>query len=146
MTGFIVTTHGDLCFGIKSASEMIGCTNQNTEFFSLSNDGMETFEKDLGEVFARMHGKFERLIVFTDLFGATPYNTARRIIHDRGYNDVIVTGINLGSYMETELSSTFIEDTDELAQKALEAGQNGVMLITPEDNPGETAEIGEDDL
>jgi len=71
------------------------------------------------------------VLVLTDMFGATPSNVACTLSQQD--NVLVVAGLNLPmllkvfNYPQLELS--------ELAQRAVEGGQQGVMLSSPEKCP-----------
>lgn len=146
MIGFIVTSHDQFCIGIKSASEMIGCLNDNCEFISLTNDNMGCFKKEFEEKLTEMHKKYADVIVFTDILCATPYNTASQVIHEHGYKDLVISGVNMNMFMEATLSSSFIENIDELAEIAVKSGKNGITLLDVNGEKPELKEEAEEEL
>ncbi len=67
------------------------------------------------------------VLVLTDLYGATPSNIATRLSNPRVR---IVTGLNLPMLMRV-LNYPHL-DLDELAEKAVSGGREGVFLVTQE--------------
>lgn len=70
----------------------------------------------------------EGVLVLTDLFGSTPCNVARKLIPQN--NIRIVSGLNLSMLIRV---MNYPDLTlDELAEKAISGGQEGIKLIGTE--------------
>ena len=67
------------------------------------------------------------VLVLTDLYGATPSNIAMRLMNSRVR---IVTGLNLPMLMRV-LNYPHL-DLDQLVEKAVSGGREGVFLVTQE--------------
>mgnify|MGYP002624034797 CR=1 FL=1 len=132
MVGFLVSTHSNLCYGFRDAAAMIGCSYENVDYLSLTEEGIDIFEERMNQKVREMHEKYEHLIVLTDLMSATPYNVASRVIYHQGYeDDYVVAGTNLGLFMELVIASQFEDDVKELAEKAEPTGKDSVCLVHP---------------
>lgn len=71
MIGGIIATHAGLANGFLEAVEMIAGKQENLLAVSLrEGDGLEILIERLQKAAAAMEG--EELVIFTDLFGATP--------------------------------------------------------------------------
>lgn len=64
------------------------------------------------------------VLILTDLYGATPSNVTTRL--DAGNNIKIISGLNLPMLIRT--INYFSLELDELAEKVLEGGKNGIMI------------------
>ena len=146
MVGFLVSTHSNLCYGFADAAAMIGCSYENVEYLSLTEEGIDLFEERMTEKIKAMHEKYTQLIVLTDLMSATPYNIACRVIYHLGFNeDYVVAGTNLGLFMELVISSQFEEDVRVLAEKAEASGKDSICLIHPASYYGVQEEAEEEE-
>lgn len=75
MIGGIIATHAGLANGFLEAVEMIAGKQENLLAVSLrEGDGLEILIERLQKAAAAMEG--EELVIFTDLFGATPFHAA----------------------------------------------------------------------
>ena len=73
MIGGIIATHAGLANGFLEAVEMIAGKQENLLAVSLrEGDGLEILIERLQKAAAAMEG--EELVIFTDLFGATPFH------------------------------------------------------------------------
>ncbi len=92
--GFIVG-HGSFPSGLKSALELI--TGPNPNLMSMDTEG----DENLREYRRRIQGKLEhidpdKLILFTDLLGGSPYQNALVALEEMGLTDVpVFSGANL---------------------------------------------------
>jgi PTS system ascorbate-specific IIA component len=71
----------------------------------------------------------EEVLVITDIMGATPSNVASRLInHSHSLKDVqVVTGVNLPMLLRA--ISHRHEPIEQIVEKSLQGGQQGVMKI-----------------
>lgn len=79
---------------------------------------------------ARLRGRLDEgdgVLVLTDLYGATPSNVARRLTDEDGVR--VVAGVNLP--MLVRVLNYPRLPLEELTQKALSGGRDGVLLCDP---------------
>ena len=77
MTGGIVISHGDYSRGMVQALEMIAGKQEKLAAVSLrEGEGLMELTEKIREAIAQMGGG--DVILFTDMFGATPCNAADR--------------------------------------------------------------------
>jgi len=81
------------------------------------------------ELLAAIGGR--EALIFTDMFGATPCNAARRVAD--GVRVRVVAGVNVPMLWRTLCYRALT--LDELVQKALEGGTKGVMHVPPDQTP-----------
>ena len=67
----------------------------------------------------------EGVIIFTDLIGGTPFNTAAQLGRDRE-NVRILAGTNLPMLVEVVMSRKFMDDLDGLVDSLLQTGKEQV--------------------
>ena len=92
MIGGIIATHAGLANGFLEAVEMIAGKQENLLAVSLwEGDGLEILIERLQKAAAAMEG--EELVIFTDLFGATPFHAASVLSAQTGCH--VVCGVNL---------------------------------------------------
>ena len=84
---------------------------------------MEEYAGQVAEAIGRLP---DGSIVFLDLFGGTPFNTAARLLLERQV--YAFTGFNLPMLIEA-MSSRDVYAGEELAQAVLEAGQAGMRDV-----------------
>ncbi len=93
MIGGIIATHAGLANGFLEAVEMIAGKQENLLAVSLrEGDGLERLQKAA----AAMEG--EELVIFTDLFGATPFHAASVLSAQTGCH--VVCGVNLALLLD----------------------------------------------
>ena len=67
----------------------------------------------------------EGIIIFTDLMGGTPFNTAAQLGRDR--EDIrIIAGTNLPMLVEAVMSRKFMDDLDGMVESLLQTGKEQV--------------------
>ena len=85
----------------------------------------------------------EGIIIFTDLMGGTPFNTAAQLGRDKD-NVRILAGTNLPMLVEVVMSRKFMDDLDGLVDSLLQTGKEQVAKFEikkaeqtePEDEDG----------
>lgn len=92
MIGGIIVTHAGLAGGLYEAVEMIAGKQKAMAYVSLrEGDGLDLLVERLQQEAASMECK--ELIIFTDLFGATPFHAASVLSAQIGCH--VVSGVNL---------------------------------------------------
>ena len=98
MIGGIIATHAGLANGFLEAVEMIAGKQENLLAVSLrEGDGLEILIERLQKAAAAMEG--EELVIFTDLFGATPFHAASVLSAQTGCH--VVCGVNFAVKRES---------------------------------------------
>lgn len=124
--GLLLVTHDDLAQAfIDVARTTLGeCPLR----FAIVNACQECDPEDLFEQAERARFELDHgqgVLVITDLYGSTPSNVAARL---KERDDVrVVAGLNLP--MILRVMNYPRESLDGLAEKALEAGQAGILLV-----------------
>ncbi len=76
----------------------------------------------------------EGLIIFSDVFGATPHNTAQTVANNVKQKTHLISGINLPMLMRT---LNYIDlSLDEVCEKAIKGGAKGICdCHNPQEHP-----------
>ena len=100
----LLGSHGRFAEELIKSAEMIVGELKNVRSFSLL-PGM-SLEEYMKEVDQELQRESERTLCLVDLFGGTPSNTFCAL--SRKYDNVVVTGLNLGMLLETNLILSII--------------------------------------
>jgi len=127
--GILLITHGDIgSVLLKSANDVLGICPMSTTIISAAPDcdPAQVLASAIHAVQGMDCG--DGVLVLTDLYGATPSNIACRL--RELHNVRVVSGLNLPmlirvlNYPDLEL--------DELMQKAVSGGRDGVVICNTE--------------
>lgn len=125
MINILIVTHGDFGKELLKSSEMIIGKVENAEAIS--------FQK--GESYDELSGKVQEaidrlstddLIVFTDMYGGSPFNAVSRIMKNKHFYHI--TGINFPLFMDIALSS-LTYSIDELVEKVIKNGKKSIVFV-----------------
>lgn len=128
MIGLLLITHGKMSDGLYDAAKMIFGEVENLEILNLlpEDDGSKLNDK----IFAA-HEKVDHgngVIIFTDLFAATPFNQSTIAIHnlpvEKQQNTYVFSGVNLPMIFEVinqnMIGATLEDAIDKIEQSAKE--------------------------
>lgn len=101
MLGYIIATHGHLAAGFLDAVELIAGKQKNVSVMGLDHDdSIDEFTNELKRNI-ELSGKNGDVIVFTDMLGASPYNSAAKCVGSiKDTHFRVMTGTNLGMLIE----------------------------------------------
>lgn len=106
MIGICIITHGKFAEGIKNSAEMIVGDSKNIEALGLyKGQVIEDFQNRAFETIKSLE-QGDGVLVFVDMFGATPFNTIAQIRTKLIENKIkcgIVTGLNLPMLVEVSM-------------------------------------------
>lgn len=120
----IVSSHSNLAYGLKETLTFIGSDISNVNFIVLDNRGVEDFEKRVNDLLDKISN--EEILVFTDIFGGTPYNTFAKELLKRKIKGEIISGFNVTMLVQA-LS------TDSISEMLLELKEdNGIKIYSEE--------------
>lgn len=133
MIQIVIATHGSLSEGLKNAIELIMGESENMHTFSLyQNTGIEVFGTSMLKKIEAIKTD-DGIIVFTDLFGASPYNQATlkmKNIQDVNYR--IISGVNLPMVIECLTLCRMGVALDDLWKQVVDAGREGIKEFEQE--------------
>ena len=135
MFGIIIATHGELAWGLVDAVKLIMGEFSHIEIAALKED------KDINEYGDELVEKIKNVdsgkgvLVFTDIFGASPNNQAAlKKVELSCVNYKIISGVNLPMLLEAiglSLTSDSIEDT---WQRLVQTGKESIKEFETELN------------
>lgn len=128
MVSIIIATHGDFSQGILNAAETIMGKQDYCETLTLFHEtSVDDFADEMKTKVEDAFEKSESVVVFTDLFSATPYNQAAMNGRNRNKEQYrVVCGVNLPMLVEAFNQRMLQEDIDSITDKAIEAGKTGI--------------------
>lgn len=132
MIGVVVVTHGEFSKGIHQATEMIVGEQEQFESIPLHEGAdLEVFTDEIGKKIQEADAG-EGVLVFVDLFGATPFNSVVRQIkalRETGTQLKIITGVNLGMLLEA-ISMRSFKNLETLHEKIAEIGKESIEAVS----------------
>lgn len=103
MIGIAVITHGKFAEGIKDSLRMIVGEQENFESLGLKEgQGLEEFKGEVKKVITKVNDG-SGVLIFVDMFGATPFNSVSMIrneLKNDGVDALMITGVNLPVLLE----------------------------------------------
>lgn len=131
MIGIAVITHGKFADGIKDSLRMIVGEQENFESLGLKEgQGLEEFKSEVKKVITSVNSG-SGVLVFVDMFGATPFNAVSMLRNELKVDEVdvlMITGVNLPVLLE---ASTLRGGTtlEELANQLTESCRESIELL-----------------
>lgn len=124
---YVITGHGQFAPGLLSAFEMIGGANSSVVAVPFVSENASEFAAKLEQAITDAEKDSDSgVVVFTDLMGGTPFNTA--MVCALKHADVeVVAGTNLPMLLECILASDSTDNAQSIAAKAVESGSAGVV-------------------
>lgn len=127
MKEIILATHGHLSEEFKSTLELIVGLTDNIRCFCMTKEkSRETGKAELGKLIAESNES--QLIVMTDLFGGSATNICAEFLMG-GHSFRLIAGLNLPMLLTIETADSDDITTESLAQRAIEAGGQGVIDV-----------------
>ncbi|WP_107763859.1 PTS sugar transporter subunit IIA [Coprothermobacter proteolyticus] len=126
MVGMLIVTHGRLGEGLLDAMQMIAGPQEKVDFVSLKEGDSidELKERILNTV--KMLDDGSGVLVFVDMFGASPSNAAAYLLNE---NVEVITGVNLPMLLEI-VSFRESSSLQELSANAMAAGVESIKNLT----------------
>ncbi|QAA21622.1 PTS sugar transporter subunit IIA [Sporolactobacillus terrae] len=103
MAQILISGHGNFASGMLSAAQLIIGRSAKIEAVDFVN-GPEKLKKDLAETIERLNDG-SGFIIFTDLLGATPFQTAVVVIKETGVKARVVGGTNLSMILAAAINT-----------------------------------------
>jgi PTS system ascorbate-specific IIA component len=125
MTGLLILAHAPLASALKAVAEHAfpDCASQISALDVLPAMSVEEIES-LGRVMLEQTAA-EDVLIFTDVFGATPCNVAQRLAD--GVHVKVVAGVNVPMLWRTLCYPA--ESLESLVARALAGATQGVMQV-----------------
>lgn len=130
MIGILVLTHGELAKGYLSALKLISGNERQIEGIGLFHEtGIGEYKKEVAEKIKEMD-QGEGVLVFCDIFGASPYNVAAQ--NYKNLKDTVryrvVSGVSLPMIIEAVYCRENMS-LDALAQHVQQTGKEGIKEL-----------------
>ena len=134
MIGVLIATHGNLAEEILKSAELIVGKQDKTMTLGLQHgDCIESFIEKVKKAILSLN-EGDGVIVFVDLFGASPYNAAAFSTKDMCENDFkCITGVNLPMLLEA-LTMRDEYNLHSLTSNCINEGKLGVKELFNEMN------------
>ena len=125
MIGLVVTGHANFGSGMTSSVNLIAGEQEAYQYVDfLPTYSTEDLAAELNKALDALKD-CEGVIIFTDLMGGTPFNTAAQLGRDR--EDIrIIAGTNLPMLVEAVMSRKFMDDLDGMVESLLQTGKEQV--------------------
>lgn len=129
MIGVVVVTHGKLAEGLLDAMRMIAGEREALSMVSLGEtDDVDALVVRVQEA-AEAIDDGEGVLVFVDLFGASPFNASARLALTKKTGIEVVTGVNLPMLLEVVMSREGMTLSD-AADLACQVGAEGIRKLS----------------
>jgi PTS system mannose-specific IIA component len=126
MVGIVIVTHGKFADGLLDAVHLIAGLQEKIEQISLKEgDSVELLKSRISETVKNLDDG-DGVLVFVDMFGASPCNAAAALFQE---HVEVVTGVNLRMILEILNLRTSVQ-LKELADIAMEAGKESIKNLT----------------
>lgn len=128
MPSLLVVAHAPLASTLQAVAEHVypDCGRQLAALDVGPGDAPELVAQRIREALSRLPGG--EALILADMFGATPCNAARMVAD--GHKVRLVAGVNVPMLWRTLCYAE--RSLDELVQRALDGGAQGVMHVPPE--------------
>jgi PTS system ascorbate-specific IIA component len=125
MPGLLIIAHAPLASSLKAVAEHAypDCAAQLVALDVLPNVPAEEVEAQARQILERL--AVPELLIFTDVFGATPCNIAQRLAD--GVRVKVVTGVNVPMLWRTLCYAD--ESLDAVVARAIAGATQGVMQV-----------------
>lgn len=130
MIGILVAAHGKYASGLLDGAKLILGEYENMDSLELTEGlDLDLFKEDYYQkIKALDNGK--GVLVFVDLFGATPFNTAGSLLGrltEEGIKIRVITGVNLPMVLEGSFMREQHDSVDSLYKSLVEVGHESIL-------------------
>lgn len=142
MIGIILTGHGEFATGLASSVKLIaGSQNEFETVNFIQEDTTNDLELNLRNAINNLEA--DKIIIFSDLTGGSPFKTAVEVkmtIQDKTIE--VIGGTNLGMLVEISMARNFIEGLEDLTLMAINAGKDQIVRYEYKERIEEKEEDG----
>lgn len=125
MVNIVLLSHGPFCEGLLKSLEMIAGPQKNLQALQLhEGESPDDYRSQVDQLLSSLNGE---TMVFIDLKGGTPYNTAAFLKQKYEFN--LISGMNMPILISVVTSRTETATLQDLTQVALDPQNTGVKLI-----------------
>ncbi len=125
MINILLVTHGDFGRELLKSSELIIGKVENARSISFHHD--DSFERLLRKVEESIENlSKDELIVFTDMYGGSPFNAVNRAMKNRSFYHI--TGINFPLFIDIAIARDSY-NLEEIAEKIIKNGKKSIVFV-----------------
>ena len=125
MVNIVLLSHGPFCEGLLKSLEMIAGPQKNLQALQLhEGESPDDYRSQVDQLLSSLNGE---TMVFIDLKGGTPYNTAAFLKQKYEFN--LISGMNMPILISVVTSRTETATLQDLTQVALDPQNTGDELI-----------------
>lgn len=125
MINILLVTHGNFGKELLKSSELIIGPVENAESISFQQgESFDSLLKDVEETVSRLSG--EDLIVFTDMYGGSPFNAVSRTMKNNDFYHI--TGINFPLFIDIAINRDAYT-LEEIAEKIIKNGKKSIVFV-----------------
>ena len=125
MINILLVTHGDFGKELLKSSELIIGKIENAK--SISFHQGDSFEFLLSKIEKHIKNiPDDKLIVFTDMYGGSPYNGVARLMKNRNFYHI--TGINFPLFIDIAVNSDAYS-LEDIAEKIIKNGKKSIVFV-----------------
>lgn len=132
MIGIIVTGHGHLATGLLSAVQIVAGRPEKFEAVDyLQEDTTDDLEMKLNQAIADLGTCEEGILIFSDLAADMITKVCTDLAGKRKDRNkmVVVTGVNLGSLVETSIARGYVSELMSLAELAVSTAKSQIAMF-----------------
>lgn len=131
MIGILLVTHGKMSNGLADATSMILGKVENLEVLNLfPEDDPSKLKGDILSAYERVDQN-KGVIIFTDLFSATPFNQSTMVINslpeDKQKTTYVFAGVNLPMLFEAVNQNMFGADIEDAVEAIETTAKEGIV-------------------
>lgn len=127
MVGMIVLGHDHFADGISGSLEMlIGKVEHYEKINYLQEDSLEDLSAKLEQALKSL-ADCSSFLLYTDITGGTPFNTAIRLKMQSGMAMEVIGGANVAAVLYGYMSRSHVENLETLAEECVSAGQGALV-------------------
>ena len=125
MINLLLVTHGNFGRELLKSSELIIGNIENAESISFEHgNSFETLLNKVEEAVERLSK--DDLIVFTDMYGGSPYNAVARVSGNRSFYHI--TGINFPLFIDIAVNRDAYS-LEDIAEKIIKNGKKSIVFV-----------------
>lgn len=124
MINILIVTHGNFGKELLKSSELIIGPVEDAESISFQQgDSFESLFSKVKEAIERLSK--DDLIVFTDMYGGSPFNAVSRLMKNNNFYHI--TGINFPLFIDIAVNRDY--SLDEVAEKIIKNGKKSIVFV-----------------
>lgn len=126
MINILLVTHGDYGKELLNSSEIIIGKIEDAESISFQlGESFDILSKNVEETIERLSHNSD-LIVFTDMYGGSPFNAVSKAMKSRKFYHI--TGINFPLFIDIAVNRNSYS-MDEIAEKIIKNGKKSIVFV-----------------